>query len=70
MNCVRMWPSACVVKGLPNASDYVYKNRVKLLEEKRHRLLSTETEKLLREQMQEDDVNTESGFDEKFCEVQ
>jgi hypothetical protein len=70
MKCVRMSLSACVVKGLPNASDYVCKNRVKLLKEKRHRLLSTETEKLLGEQMQEDDVNTESDSDEEICEVQ
>jgi hypothetical protein len=33
MNCARAFLSACVVKGLPNARDYAYKNREILLEE-------------------------------------
>jgi hypothetical protein len=37
MNCARAGLTACVVKGLPNARDYAYKNRDMFLEEKRRR---------------------------------
>jgi hypothetical protein len=35
MDCPRTMLSACVVKGLPNVRDYVYKNREMLVKEKR-----------------------------------
>ncbi|XP_021934201.1 kelch-like protein 10 [Zootermopsis nevadensis] len=40
MNTYRTAMSACVVKGLPNAGDYIYKHRDRLLEEKRQRILT------------------------------
>lgn len=33
---------AVVVKELPNVSDYIYKNRVNLIEERRRRMIITE----------------------------
>jgi hypothetical protein len=37
MNCDRAGLTACVVKSLPNARDYAYKNRGNLLREKSER---------------------------------
>ncbi|KDR20175.1 Kelch-like protein 10 [Zootermopsis nevadensis] len=39
MNTHRTELSACVVKGLPNAKDYIYKHRDMLLEEERQKIL-------------------------------
>lgn len=33
---------AVVVKELPNVNDYIYKNRVNLIEERRRRMIITE----------------------------
>ncbi|KDR21753.1 kelch-like protein 10 [Zootermopsis nevadensis] len=43
MNVCRSWMSTCVIKDLPNVKDYIYKNRYRLLEEKRQELLALET---------------------------
>ncbi|KDR07508.1 hypothetical protein L798_02824, partial [Zootermopsis nevadensis] len=39
MNFRRYNTSTCVIKNLPNASDYAYKHRPKLMEEKREKML-------------------------------
>ncbi|KDR23167.1 hypothetical protein L798_15446 [Zootermopsis nevadensis] len=39
MNVHKLLMSTCVIKNLPNASDYAYKHRDKLMEEKRKKML-------------------------------
>lgn len=62
MNTCRTGLSACVVKGLPNVGDYIYKHRDLLMEEDRQRLLK-ELEKKWEERKQQnqdlDDVYPE-----------
>jgi hypothetical protein len=45
MNKARSGLSACVVTGLPNIYDYIYKQRDRLLVEKRQRMLALETQR-------------------------
>jgi kelch-like protein 10 len=54
MNIPRAGLSACVITDLPNTYDYIYKQRDRLLEEKRQRLLALETQ---RNQQNEQQVN-------------
>jgi hypothetical protein len=60
MDCARYHLSACVVKGLPNARDYAYKNREMLLEEKRQRQMAMEMERNWKEQEQQVAINFEN----------
>jgi hypothetical protein len=59
MKCCKQGLSACVVKGLPNARDYVYKSREMLQEEKRQRMMATEFETMEQEHEQQENVNQE-----------
>jgi hypothetical protein len=46
MNCARAMLTACVVKGLPNARDYAYKNRQMLMKEERQKEMADPEEDL------------------------
>lgn len=43
MNIYRSALSACVIMGLPNVYDYIHKHRERLMEEKRQKILLSET---------------------------
>jgi hypothetical protein len=64
MNCARADLSACVVKGLPNARDYAYKNREMLMEEKRQILMARKMGRKGKEQEKQEDSSTESDSDD------
>lgn len=44
MNIYRSALSACVLSGLPNLREYIYKHRDRLMEEKRLKLLAHESQ--------------------------
>ncbi|XP_021937601.1 kelch-like protein 10 [Zootermopsis nevadensis] len=44
MNVCRYAPSTCVIKNLPNASDYAYKQKDKLMEERRKKTSNWENQ--------------------------
>jgi kelch-like protein 10 len=45
MSIYRSALSASVIAGLPNVDDYIHKHRERLMEEKRLKLLSVETQR-------------------------
>jgi kelch-like protein 10 len=53
MNIYRSALSACVITGLPNIYDYIYKQRDRLLEERYRRLWALETQRNQQDEQQD-----------------
>ncbi|KDR19666.1 Kelch-like protein 10 [Zootermopsis nevadensis] len=61
MNVYRSQMSTCVIENLPNASDYSYKHRDKLMEEKRKKMLDCECNRPPTQTCPSTDVATSSN---------
>lgn len=62
MNIYRSALSACIVKDLPNARDYVYKHRERLLEDLRQNKLAMEIYGDLEYEALGDNINFDFDF--------
>lgn len=62
MNIYRSALSACIVKDLPNARDYVYKHRERLLEDLRQNKLAMEIHGDLEYEALGDNINFDFDF--------